>query len=51
MNLHKCCPRLHRSLSIKILEHNEVENNNKKHRVHGGEKSNKGLEETLHGGG
>ena len=39
MNLHKYYSKLHRSLSIRILDHNEKENNNKKHRVHGGERT------------
>ena len=37
--LHICCSRLHRSLSIRILKHNGKENNNMNHRVHGGERT------------
>ena len=37
--LHRCCSRLHRSLSIRILAHNEKKNNNSNHRVHGGERT------------
>ena len=37
--LHRCCSRLHRSLSIRILKHNGKGNNNRNHRVHGGERT------------
>ena len=36
--LHICCSRLHRSLSIRILKHNGKENNNRNHRIHSGER-------------
>ena len=37
--LHRCCSGLHRSLSIRILAHNEKKNNNSNHRVHGVERT------------
>ena len=37
--LHRCCSRLHRSLSIRILKHDGKENNTRNHRIHSGERT------------